>query len=445
MTPAKYLLLIGLLLSAAFIFSACGEDTPTEEQGPETLTIVSNQATMFHDSGESFVFTVTGDDGMDYTASSEFYANNALLFNNTFQSNTEGIYTIYAKYKNRQSNSINVEVIDRSIQLASLTVSANMNRIVEDSGDAFVFSAIGTRRDGTNVDLSDLEGIKYYVNNTLISGKTFTPTEINEYTVHATFNDDLSSNSIIVKCISDPAIYAHKVLIEDFTGIWCGWCTRVLYSIEQVHAQTDKVVVAAIHRGNLDPNQEGHDPWNLPQGYTLEGHWQIMGYPTAYLNRIDRWTNPQTSHINEPIDMLKPSSAYGIGISSTMGASSGSITATIHFNDDLEKAKCVVYVLEDNLIYKQDNYVTDLYGGQDPIPNFNHKDVVRTVATNILGDAIPANQSVAENTYTAQFSASYISADVNNLKVMFILLDSNGYVANVQVAPANTTQEYEMK
>jgi hypothetical protein len=442
------MLLTGIILSAVFIFAACDKADPQtdpEDTGLTSLTISTNQATLFNDSGELFVFNVVGDNDKDYTASAEFYVNNAAISGSTFKTSTIGVYTVFAKYNNLQSNSINIEVVDRNILLSSITLTANTDAIAENSGDAFVFSAIGLRTDGTDIDLSDLEGIKYYVNNTLINGKTFTPTEINEYTVYATFNDAITSNSITVRCIPNPAIYVHKVLIEDFTGAWCGYCTRVLYGIELIHEQTDKVLVAAIHRGRTNPSQGNYDPWNLSEGAALEGNLGVTGYPAAWLNRATQWSAPEYNYISQPINMIKAGSAYGIGIASTLGASSGNITATIHFNAALAGAKCVVYILEDNLICDQHNYMSNLYGGQAVLQNFNHKDVVRTVATNILGNAIPADQSVAGNTYTAQFTASYTSSDIANLKVMVILLDGNNRVVNVQVAPANTTQEYEMK
>ena len=49
--------------------------------------------------------------------------------------------------------------------------------------------------------------------------------------------------------------FKKRVLIEDYTGTWCGNCTRVSYAIEQVKAQNDKVVTVAIHNG--------HDPFHF--------------------------------------------------------------------------------------------------------------------------------------------------------------------------------------
>jgi hypothetical protein len=448
MKQRKYLLLTSLLISLALVFSACEKETPEpspdETAGITSLTVSANQATMFNDSNELFIFNAVGSDEQDYTASAEFYINDAPITGSTFKTADVGVYTVYAKFGNLQSNSINIEVVDRNVLLSSMTLTTNVDEIITQSGEAFVFTVIGLRTDGSNINLSDLEGIKYYVNNTLIGGKTFAPTEIRDYTVYATFNETVTSNSITVRCIADPAIYVHRLLIEDFTGTWCGWCTRVLNGIELVHQQTDKAVVAAIHRGNASGSY--YDPFNLPEGATLESQVGVTGYPTAMLSRTAKWTAPENTNISQPVDMIQAGSAYGIALSSTMGASSGTITASIHFNAALPKAKCVAYVLEDNLVCDQYNYVTNLYGGQNPIPNFNHKDVVRAVASSsILGQAIPDGESVSGNTYEVQFTASYTSLSVSNLKVMVMVLDSNNRVVNVQVAAANTTKDYELK
>jgi len=75
--------------------------------------------------------------------------------------------------------------------------------------------------------------------------------------------------------------------------------------------------------------------------------------------------------------------------------------------------------------------------------NFNHKDVVRASVTDILGNGndstIPAENSVVGGIYQKTFTANYTSANVANLKVMVMLLNAQGRVVNVQVAPANQT------
>ncbi|MCL2097746.1 MAG: Omp28-related outer membrane protein [Bacteroidales bacterium] len=326
--------------------------------------------------------------------------------------------------------------INEVTPLNSLTVTVNKAAIYENSGESFVFQATGD----DNVDYTSVA--EFYVNNNLIQGCTYTATLQGTYSVYAK-KDDLTSNTVIIEVLPSPTLYAHKVLIEDFTGAWCGWCPRVTYSIEQVHSRTDKVLVAAIHRGN--PSGPYYDPWNLSEGVALETALNLQGYPTAFLNRVTEWTYPENANINQPINMLKQTSTYGIAISSTLGAGSGTITVSFSFKESLPNARCVVYVLEDDLRCDQVNY-TSFFGGASVLVNFRHMDVVRkVVSSSILGQNIPSDQSVADNVYTMSFTASsYTSSNIDKLKVMVILLNSNGRVENVQVAPANCFQDYEL-
>ena len=50
-----------------------------------------------------------------------------------------------------------------------------------------------------------------------------------------------------------PIEYKQYVLVEDYTGTWCGYCTRVSFAIEELKKQTNDAVVIAIHQG--DPMQ----------------------------------------------------------------------------------------------------------------------------------------------------------------------------------------------
>ncbi|MGK4569344.1 hypothetical protein [Flavobacterium sp. 3HN19-14] len=51
--------------------------------------------------------------------------------------------------------------------------------------------------------------------------------------------------------------FQKRVLIEDYTGTWCGNCTRVAYGIDQAKAISDRVVSVAIHSGD--------DPYDFEQ------------------------------------------------------------------------------------------------------------------------------------------------------------------------------------
>lgn len=69
-----------------------------------------------------------------------------------------------------------------------------------------------------------------------------------------------------------PFVPVHRPMLEEFTGTWCGWCTRGYYALETLNElYGDKVVLAAYHDG--DPMQVEAFPVN------------VDGFPSASLNR----------------------------------------------------------------------------------------------------------------------------------------------------------------
>ena len=66
--------------------------------------------------------------------------------------------------------------------------------------------------------------------------------------------------------------FKKRVLIEDYTGTWCGNCTRVAHAIDEVKAQSDKVVTVAIHNGNDPYHFDGIAPLKnliLPESFPI--------------------------------------------------------------------------------------------------------------------------------------------------------------------------------
>ena len=442
----KHLLLICTFAISLFALSSCGGDDPTPPPPPPppvdeltSLTITSDKTTVLDNTGDVFTFSVIGNDGVNYTTTSTIYVNSSPISGNTFSANdNSGIHSVYAKYGDIQSNALNLIILGENITFENITISADVD------GDAALnqkisFTVMGKVVSEGNFNITSL--VQLYVNGEAVDGTTFTPTVAQSYSIYAKIGTQ-TSNTITITVTAAPSGYKHKVLIEDFTGAWCPYCTRILYAIDLLHAQTNDVLIAAIHRGNSSGGY--YDPFNVPEGATLESTVPgFEGYPTAWIGRSKIWTYPEPNNLAQPQGMLKTSSPYGIAISSTLGASSGSIDISVAFDESLSSAKLVVYVLEDNLILNQANGYSDLYGGKNPIPNFSHQDVVRKVVTNILGNAIPADKTTAGSTYTTTLSANYTSANVANLKVMAFILDSAGKVVNVRVVSANTTNDFE--
>src|SRR5579883_3105551 len=67
-----------------------------------------------------------------------------------------------------------------------------------------------------------------------------------------------------------------KVLLEEFTGSWCGWCPRGIWAIQQLETKyPNNFIPVAFHNS---------DPMDIPTGQdTLEA--SVSGYPDGWLDR----------------------------------------------------------------------------------------------------------------------------------------------------------------
>lgn len=81
-----------------------------------------------------------------------------------------------------------------------------------------------------------------------------------------------SSSSASTNVSVQPFVPVHRPMLEEFTGTWCGWCTRGYYALETLNKlYGDAVVLAAYHT---------NDPMAMTD-YPVSIH----GCPSATLNR----------------------------------------------------------------------------------------------------------------------------------------------------------------
>ena len=294
-------------------------------------------------------------------------------------------------------------------------------------GDSFIFQV----KANNSTDVTAESTFK--VDDFPIDGHTFTTSdEPKEYMVQAFYNDIVSEPITVIT--SDG--YPKNVLIEDYTGTWCGNCPRVSYAIEQVKNQTDRVVSVAIHIS---------DSYTFDGAITVNDEFGIASYPNARLNRIHKWTAPEPDNIAEAVNFtgLAP---LGVAISSTLVGNTISISNRVEFAETItEPLKLVVYLVENSLIQDQENY-TNYFGGDAILVNFEHNDVLRAIYTNHLGNTIPADQAVEDTIYLLQLNEN-LSISIENLAnlhlVAFVVNADTNEVINVREAVIGETQEFE--
>jgi thiol-disulfide isomerase/thioredoxin len=282
------------------------------------------------------------------------------------------------------------------------------------------------------------------VNNTPIEGDSFISNSIDTYTVQAKFYGVVSDPITIRFHDGSEINFVKRVLIEDYTGTWCGNCPRVSHAIELARAQSEYIVPVGIHRSSSNPADAAYDPYNYDTS-SLEAVLNMAGYPKALLNRMTRWQPLEQNNIPQVINLTQGDNPkLGLSMSNQVTSTNLSLNVNVKFSKDFENLKLVVYVLENGLIYDQVNY-TSFYGGLPYINNFEHEHVLRSCLTPLFGEPINSEETKIGNTYSKSFSIPIPSniANSNNVEFVAFVTGADNKAINVRKANRNENQEFE--
>lgn len=408
--------------------SVLGDGDNNGNNNPQVTSIILSVSSSSVQVGDVVTFFVIGNNGENLTGLSTISINGNTINGNTYTCNNEGSLTFTATYGALSSNS--VDVVVSAVSTTSITLTADVTTITV--GEDVTFTVV----DENNNDVT--ASCSFTVNGNALASNVFTGQTSGTFDVVATYNS-ATSNTVTVTVEEVAAVVKFKknVLIEDYTGTWCGYCPRVSYGIEQVHAQTDQAVVIAIHDDN---------PFGGPLTNTLISAFGVTGFPTAMLNRANEWSYPEPNNVAQAVNLTGDDADVGIAMTPTMNGSSLSVDVSVRFGGEFtgSSAKLVVYLLEDDLVYNQSNY-TSYYGGANPIVGFVHNDVLIDGFTNALGDTIPGGEVTAGNTYTTTLTMNLPSsvANSNNIKVAAIVVNTDNSAINSREAHFGDTQTFE--
>ena len=284
--------------------------------------------------------------------------------------------------------------------------------------------------EGNNITSST----SFTVDNQLINGNTISYDEIGSHDVSANYTIDSQnySTDLIVFNIVEPI---NKVIVEDYTGTWCGYCPPVAHAIYELKEVYDNIISVGIHN---------NDELTIDQESDLRSELGISGFPSARLNRTISWFDPyQISDVNS---LLSEENNVAISIKSALENIDLEVNLRIVSNVELVNHKLVIYLVESNLIYDQSNYfnyVEDsyFYNLGNPIENYSHQDVLRKSITNISGNALDLIQPLTD--YKFNFNVE-ISPDfvLENLAIVAMVVDSNNNAINSQFSEVNSFQDF---
>ncbi|CAM4121287.1 Omp28-related outer membrane protein [Flavobacterium antarcticum] len=323
-----------------------------------------------------------------------------------------------------------------AVEVTSITITPSM--ATQTVGVPTTF----TVKTEANLDVTATSVISVVGVNAPLTNASFSPNAAGIYTVKANYSGKTASTTVTY--VDGPSTsFVKRVLIEDYTGTWCGFCPRVAQGIDLVMSQTDYAVPVAIHRSGGGAQT---DPYHFAAASPLLSLIGLTGYPDARLNRITKWSGDEATNSGQVISFTQGTAPkVGLAMKATVANGTVNLTVKTQFGKNMTGTKLVVYALENGLIYDQVNY-TSHYGGGSTIVGFQHNHVLRATYTNILGDEIPAGESVYENTYTKTYSLPVPANVTNASKMEFVafVVGSDNKAMNVRKAVSGDDQTFEI-
>lgn len=165
------------------------------------------------------------------------------------------------------------------------------------------------------------------------------------------------------------------VLVEEFTGQWCGWCVQALAGIEAAKAAFPGgiLTVVSAHDGESDATSGYYDGF-INKNYSEFAYNYAAGYPSCLLNRTNNFAafSPYgQSFLNGIRNVIENTGCEAsVGVASDVADGKVNVTAAIKPTmDDLNpEYYAVAFVLtEDGLTGSQTNYLSSAYGSQTGI------------------------------------------------------------------------------
>ncbi len=240
-----------------------------------------------------------------------------------------------------------------------------------------------------------------------------------------------------------PVVPVKRLLFEEATGTWCGWCPRGTVAMDDFAANHPGVAAqVAVHNG---------DPMVVTAYDNLMGTF-VDGYPSMV---VERTSVIDPGDLEDGYNQLAGSFGYA---EFTMGAinisgNSATVPVTIIPAVDITNAKVALVVTESNLMgtgssWNQVNYYANNAAGPmggfesqpSSVANTRFHFVARLASPSPSGSTtnVPATMT-AGSTYnlnlTANLNASWVQS---NLQYVAILLGSDGKALNTAFSATPT-------
>ena len=237
-----------------------------------------------------------------------------------------------------------------------------------------------------------------------------------------------------------PTSFTKKVLLEEFTGSWCGYCPSGAEILQNL-MNSYSVIGVALHSS---------DDMSIAHTSVLESFYPSSGYPSGMVDRINfdgivGLNRGYWSYITE--QQLQKSAICGLAINSEISGDSVNIQIRSAFDTTMamENYNLNVYIIEDDVQgegygYDQRNYYNDdaessFYQLGDPIINYKHNQTLRKVLTNTYGIPFTTSSSPGIE-FIDNFKEDITNFNKNKLSVVAFITYNGAAATNHEVLNA---------
>jgi thiol-disulfide isomerase/thioredoxin len=323
---------------------------------------------------------------------------------------------------------------DEKPKITSLEVEVTSNKILSDGVDNAVISVL----DQNGINVTKL--VTLYFNDKVSASSTFKSTLPGTFEIYALY-DTLKSNVASIEVIEDAGLLFRKnVLLEQYTGTWCGWCPRAIGQIESLQSSDNQIVHVALHLS---------DAMTYFQNSALFQSFGFTGVPTVHADRKTQWNGD--SYV---ISSMHSPSRAGIALEVSGDQLQVAVIVRARFGNAFKDGlKLSVYMVHDSLVANQSNFYNDdpsseYYQKGKEMTGFIHRNVMTKSGLDMFGESIPANSVDVGSTYSKTvYISGFRCDDIRQVKVVAFLTYSggpkNGQVVNSLIARVGQNKGFE--
>ncbi|MEL7147516.1 MAG: hypothetical protein AAFO69_14170, partial [Bacteroidota bacterium] len=273
----------------------------------ESITVEADKTSLKPNGTDVVTLTAKDQLGLDITPYVSFIVNGTR--NNTGNLISTDVFeslVIEARYKSVVSEALTVEA---SLSVSSMTLSVDRNTIPADSYSEAKFTVL----DQDNDDITS--AVSFTVNGVATNSDAFISGIPGSYQVQAVWKE-VTSNTVSVTV--DP-FTIKKVLIEEFTGEWCGWCPEAAYNLENLTKDNPYVLTVGIHN---------NDGLHFDNEDVIRNAFGLNSFPSGLTGRVNLRgasynESPMDRAITDEIErqIYDETVLAGLGISTTVNGS----------------------------------------------------------------------------------------------------------------------------